>query len=178
MPNGNKSSKKQTIIYPNLDLYPTSKDVDISFYQELYKYKSVADYLKNKKKKKKKRSQRRKNAFITISEDIMTSIPYSPETSGMNQFGMTSHITPSSSFFNETTDNLNYAINKDKEISMEEKDEEIPISNLMESLYGDQNSISPIEDEYNIYERLNDLGRRDPVYTGILDGAPNPIQKY
>ncbi len=175
MPN---SKSKNNILHLNLDLYPSSKDADVSFYQELYKYKSVEDYLKSKKRKKKKRLKRRKNAFLRIASDAMTSLPYDTDLGGANQFGFLDHVTPPQSFFGEEVGNLNYAVNKDKTVKEFDDELDITLNPSLNSLYGDQNSIHPIEDEFGIYQRLNDLGRREPVHTGILDGAPNPIQKY
>lgn len=121
-----ENSKKfeDFVIKPNLDLYPTSKDVDVSFYQELYKFKSVEDYLKSKKRKKNK-SKKRKLALAMIcnGSDVnfldfpsgTEGIPASPGVSGANQIGgLLDHITlRQDEEGNDRYNNLNYAVQKD-----------------------------------------------------------------
>lgn len=54
----------------NYDLYPDRNDMpQVSFYQKLYKYKSVQDYLDHKKKieRKKKRQKRRKKMLKSVA---------------------------------------------------------------------------------------------------------------
>lgn len=131
-----KKDSNNLVFKTNFDLYPTSKDVDVSFYQELYKFKSVEDYLKSKKRKKKK-IKRRKVAFEMICRGVdinlidspagTDGIPTNPGISGANQIGgLADHVTLTpDEEGKDRYNNLNYSVKKDysedKKINLEQK---------------------------------------------------------
>jgi hypothetical protein len=156
--------KKKTIqnkltFHANTDLYPSSPDIDVSFYQELYKYKSVEDYLKNKNKKKKKGIKKRKLAIaMALSSDDSNyldfptdGIPSDYDTSGANQIGgIADHVTPPSDFYGNTYGNtLGYGIQDD--LDNNNLDEDIILRAPEPAIHGMPDGINNPEDRENIY---------------------------
>jgi hypothetical protein len=167
---------RDLVLYKNTDLYSDEKNGPAaSFYQELYKYKSVQEYL-DKKNKKRKRVKRRKKAFYVIaSSDInrldfsidshITPIPNSPSISGANQIGgVADHVTQSTDFSGQDIGtNLNYGVAKDYPPNL-------PIDsnywNRLIDILAD--SFSQIKDEKNVTELV--LSPAEPSVQGIPDG--------
>lgn len=116
---------REPVLYKNYDLYDVGqKSPPVSFYQEMNKYKSVADYLKKKKRKNKKnkKMQRRKRAFLILAsldknyidfsmDDQTTPILEPSDTDslkGANLIGVLDPYTMKNDFYDKNISNLNY----------------------------------------------------------------------
>lgn len=139
------------ILYKNYDLYDIGqKRPPVSFYNEMYKFKSVEEFLKKQKRKKnknkKKKIERRKRAFLIIASmdnnhidfplDDQTTPILEPTESlqGANAIGVVDPYTPGNDFDDKNISNLNYGRDYPKEIIYELYDEPLAPSDY--SPYG------------------------------------------
>jgi hypothetical protein len=179
------------VIYKNLDLYPTDKNgPGLSFYQELYKYKSVQDYLNKKRKKKKnKKIKRRKNAFLSIAsfDSQTTPLPMDPGIPGANQIGgVADHVTQQADQFgNPPGNNLNYAVSKDfweeidqilSESANNLENFSIPLNSAESPLHGMPDGIIGEEDRDYTHNLNNNYGITNSG-NQYANGVPFPTQK-
>lgn len=131
------SEPRDLVLYKNLDTYrtPEGGGPGISFYQELYKFKSVQDYLNSKKKKKRKKKLRKK-AFYVIAmgenfDSQVTPIPYGSEENvgpigAANQIGgFTDQITQEKDSENrQPMADLDYEREREKRESIDSSEEQ------------------------------------------------------
>ena len=202
MPKDTKPQPRDLVLYKNYDLYPNKGNgPDISFYQELYKFKSVQDYLKNKnKKKKRKKIKNRKVAFYLISisyprdennldfitDSVTTPIPNSPSVDGANPIGYTGHVTPPNDFYGKDIGtNLDYGVAKDypdeqrgSDISSDSSEIVIEPPNPAEPpIQGIPDGIQDKQDQdhtYNVNNRYERTNSGNISYQGV----PFPSNKY
>jgi hypothetical protein len=203
MSKDNKPQPRDLVLYKNYDLYPNKGDgPDISFYQELYKFKSVQDYLnsKKKKKRKKKKIKNRKIAFYLISmsskkedennldfitDDVTTPIPNSPSVSGANTIGYIDPYTPPNDFYDKDVGtNLDYGVAKDYpdeqktiDILSDSFEKNKPITPAEPPIQGIPDGIEDKQDQDHTYN-VNDRYQRTNSGNISYEGVPFPSTKY
>jgi len=167
--------------FKNFDLYSTpGKHSPGGGWNELMKYKSVSDFLKNKRKKiknkyKNKKSQIRKKIFLnliknaldfSIDEQIKSGPILGENISGnVVPIGGYFEYLPLNDFENKSPDKLNFGRDYEDSDSLINliNDIETPIQSGPVSLYGLPDGIKDIED-------LESLFYDDPKY-GITDSG-------
>lgn len=152
---------RPNVLYKNYDLYPDKDSMpDASFYQELYKYKSVQDYLnyvkRKKRKKNKKKSQRRKKILKSLAsvdfnnlDFAMDHYHYMPPFQDTGEYpissanltgGLADHVTPREDFGGKDIGiSLNYGVEKDfpNKPSIRNKDIYIKLVDILSSTFHD-----------------------------------------
>lgn len=181
---------RPNVLFKNYDLYPDKNShPDVSFYQELYKFKSVQEYLKDKKRKErnKKRNKRRKkmlklttasydNNFLDFNADNYNYIDTDVQNSSVENSnvvgGLLDHVTQKpDADDNSIGSNLNYGVQSDFRSNQSDKSYK-EIYDILSSAFKDimnvlNNRVSPRPSEPPIYgmnDGISPNSDKDQIY--------------